>query len=103
MVSAPYCTAVRAFNNSSSILECSRDVPILALTLVEVYSPTATGDMCSRSIFIGMTTRPCATNEAIFSGLIPSHPAASFILGIKSLPFADSISVFFMLSSYLAI
>ncbi len=99
-VSAPYCTAVRALFISSCTSACACEVPKLALTFVDIHSPTAIGRMCSRITFLGITALPCAISLISLTGSSPSAAAAVFIAGVICPCLAYSIIVLDIIKVY---
>src|SRR5690606_34166515 len=70
MVSAPHLQAQTAFSTSSSILEVTAELPILALIFTRKFLPMIMGSDSGWLILDGITALPAATSDLTNSGVI---------------------------------
>src|ERR1017187_3564274 len=75
-VSAPHLTDQRIFSTSSSMLEVTALLPILALIFTRKLRPMIIGSLSGWLIFEGMIARPRATSERTNSGVMWEGMAA---------------------------
>src|ERR1700760_4796623 len=69
-VSAPHLVAQRIFSTSSSMLDATALLPMLALIFTRKLRPMIIGSSSGWLIFAGMIARPAATSERTNSGVI---------------------------------
>src|ERR1039457_1837548 len=69
-VSAPHFAAHRIFSTSSSMLEATALLPMLALILTRKLRPMIIGSLSGWLILDGMMARPRATSERTNSGVM---------------------------------
>ena len=69
-VSAPHLVAQRIFSTSSSMLEATAELPMLALILTRKLRPMIIGSISGWLIFAGIMARPRATSSRTNSGVI---------------------------------
>src|SRR3989442_7037595 len=74
-VSAPHLVAQRIFSTSSSMLEATALLPMLALILTRKLRPMIIGSSSGWLMLAGMMARPAATSERTNSGAISSGVA----------------------------
>src|ERR1051325_7175225 len=67
-VSAPHLVAQRIFSTSSSMLEATALLPILALIFTRKLRPMIIGSLSGWLMLAGMMARPRATSERTNSG-----------------------------------
>jgi hypothetical protein len=69
-VSAPHLVAQRIFSTSSSMLDATALLPILALIFTRKFRPMIMGSSSGWLMFAGMMARPLATSSRTNSGVI---------------------------------
>src|ERR1044071_4655205 len=69
-VSAPHLVAQRIFSTSSSMLEATALLPMLALIFTRKLRPMIIGSDSGWVMLFGMMARPAATSERTNSGVI---------------------------------
>src|SRR4051794_41954463 len=67
-VSAPHLVAQRIFSTSSSMLEATAELPMLALILTRKLRPMIIGSSSGWLMLAGVMARPAATSERANSG-----------------------------------
>src|SRR5215813_7102700 len=69
-VSAPHLVAQRIFSTSSSMLDATALLPMLALILTRKFRPMAIGSLSGWLILAGIMARPRATSSRTNSGVM---------------------------------
>ncbi len=69
-VSAPHLVAQRIFSTSSSMLDATAELPMLALILTRKLRPMIIGSFSGWLMLTGMMARPAATSSRTNSGVI---------------------------------
>src|SRR5438132_2439517 len=75
-VSAPHLVAQRIFSTSSSMLEATALLPILALIFTRKFRPMIIGSLSGWLMLAGMIARPRAISERTNSGVMWEGMAA---------------------------
>ncbi len=81
-VSAPHFTAQVSFSTSSSTVDETAELPMLALILVVNALPITIGSSSRCRMLAGMMARPRATSWRTRSGSTPSRRAAQLISSV---------------------
>ena len=89
-VSAPQRMDQTSFSTSSSMLEVTAELPMLALTLTRKLRPMAMGSSSVWLMLAGMTARPRATSSRTNSGVMSAGSVAPMGLPASRASFALS-------------